>query len=61
MSLSSASLAELQLADHSDSSTSVCSPPLAVHSDYNGESVQQDVDLNGCTALSINIKMMLFE
>ena len=38
---------ELQLADHSDSNTSMCSQPLAVH--YDGESVEQAVDLNAWT------------
>ena len=39
---------ELQPADHSDSNTSMCSPPLLDHSDCDGESVEQAVDLKLC-------------
>ena len=38
---------ELQPADHSDSNTSMCSPPLDDRSDYD-ESVEQAVDLKLC-------------
>ena len=54
--LASASPVELQPADHSDSNTSMCSPPLVDHSDYDGESVEQAVDLNACTALEYEQK-----
>ena len=47
-------MVELQLADHSDSNTSMCSQPLAVH--YDGESVEQAVDLNACTAIEYEKK-----
>ena len=33
------------------SNTSMCSPLLVDHSDYDGESVEQAVDLNACTAV----------
>ena len=48
---SSAPVVELQPADHSDSNPSLCSPALANHSDYDGESVEQAVDLSACTAI----------
>ena len=54
--LSFASLVELQPADHSDSNISMCSPPLVDHSDYDGESVEQAVDLNACTAVEYEQK-----
>ena len=47
---------ELQPADHSDSNTSMCSPLLVDHSDYDGESVEQAVDLNACTAVEYEQK-----
>jgi len=54
--LSSASSAELQPADLSDSNTSMRSPPLADHSDHDSESVEQAVDLNACTAVEYEQK-----
>ena len=57
--LVSASPVEFQPADHSDSNTSMCSPPLVDHSDCDGESLEQAVDLNACTAVSMKRKMML--
>ena len=44
-------MAELQPADHSDSNPSLCCPPLAGHSDYDGKSAEQAVDLSVCTAI----------
>ena len=38
---SSAPVVELQPAGHDDSNPSLCSPALADHSDYDGESVEQ--------------------
>ena len=54
--LSSALSAELQPADLSDSNTSMCSLPLADHSDHDSESVEQAVDLNACTAVEYEQK-----
>ena len=54
--LSSSSPVELQPANHSDSNTSMCSPPLVNHSDYDGECVEQAVDLNACTAVEYEQK-----
>lgn len=54
--LVSASPVELQPADHSDSNTSMCSPPLVDHSDCDGESLEQAVDLNACTAVEYEEK-----
>ena len=49
-------MVELQPAEHSDSNTSLCSPALADHSDYDGESVEQAVDLSTCTAIEYEQK-----
>ena len=54
--LDSASPVELQPADHSDNNTSMCSPPIVDYSDYDGESVEQTVDLNACTAVEYEQK-----
>ena len=40
----------------SDSNTSMCSPLLVDHSDYDGESVEEAVDLNACTAVEYEQK-----
>ena len=54
---SSAPVVELQPTDHSDSNPSLCSLPLADHSDYDGESVEsQAVDLSECTAIEYEQK-----
>ena len=47
---------ELQPADHSDSNTSMCSPSLVDHSDYDGEFVEQAVNLNACRAVEYEHK-----
>ena len=50
-------MVELQPTDHSDSNPSLCSLPLADHSDYDGESVEsQAVDLSECTAIEYEQK-----
>ena len=46
---------KLQPADHSDSNTSMCSPPLVDHSDCDNESVEQAVDLNAYTAVEYEL------
>ena len=54
--LVSTSPVELQPADHSDSNTSMCPSPLVDHSDCDGKSVEQAVDLNACTAVEYEQK-----
>ena len=49
-------MVELQPADYSDSNTSMCSPLLAIHNDYDGECVEQAVDLNACTPIEYEKK-----
>jgi len=53
---SSAPVVELQPADHSDSNPSLCSPALANHSHYDGESLEQAVNLSACTAIEYEQK-----
>ena len=47
---------ELQPTDHSNSNTSMCSPPLANHNHYDGKFVEQAVDLYACTAIEYEQK-----
>ena len=47
-------MVKLHPADHSD--RLLCLPALADHSDYDGESVEQAVDLSTCTAIEYHCK-----
>ena len=49
-------MVELQPADHSDSNPSLCSLALTNRSHYDGESVEQAVDLSACTAIEYEQK-----